>query len=31
MQRTPKGRIATAKAFEYLGVKNPGNDGTLFD
>ncbi len=30
IQRTPKGRVATAKAFEYLGVKLPGSEGGLF-
>ncbi|MCH8557223.1 MAG: Holliday junction branch migration DNA helicase RuvB [Balneolia bacterium] len=32
IQRTPKGRTATQKAFEYMGVKLPGgNDKSLFD
>lgn len=30
LQRTPKGRIATAKAFDYLGVKPASDDGDLF-
>lgn len=32
MQRTPKGRVATEKAFKYLGVSfSRGNDKSLFD
>jgi len=31
IQRTPRGREATAKAYEHLGKKHPGNTGTLFD
>ncbi len=32
MQRTPKGRIVTAKAYKYLGIKEPGtNDVNLFN
>lgn len=31
LQRTPKGRVATAKAYQYLGVKKKGPDGDLFD
>lgn len=34
MQRTPKGRIAAAKAYQYLGIKKSGNprgDQSLFD
>ncbi|PWN07761.1 Holliday junction branch migration DNA helicase RuvB [Rhodohalobacter mucosus] len=27
MQRTPKGRVATARAYQYLGVKLPGGKG----
>ena len=30
IQRTPRGREATAKAFEHLGVPMTGNDLTLF-
>ena len=30
LQRTPKGRVATAKAYQYLGISNSG-DGSLFD
>lgn len=33
MQRTPKGRVVTARAYQYLGVKHPGgksSDGDLF-
>jgi Holliday junction DNA helicase RuvB len=30
LQRTPRGREVTAKAYEHLGKKNPGNTGTLF-
>ena len=30
MQRTPRGREVTAKAYEHLGKKNPGTTGTLF-
>tara|TARA_B100000989_G_scaffold51654_1_gene34406 strand:+ start:2438 stop:3448 length:1011 start_codon:yes stop_codon:yes gene_type:complete len=30
LQRTPKGRIATAKAFSYLGIQRPDNSGALF-
>lgn len=31
LQRTPKGRVPTAKAYQYLGVKPPRPTGTLFD
>jgi Holliday junction DNA helicase RuvB len=31
LQRTPKGRIPTARAYQYLGVKMPGTSSTLFD
>jgi Holliday junction DNA helicase RuvB len=31
LQRTPKGRVATAKAYEYFGVKRAGDDGDLFN
>jgi holliday junction DNA helicase RuvB len=34
MQRTPKGRVAAAKAYQYLGVKQSGqssSDGDLFN
>jgi Holliday junction DNA helicase RuvB len=30
LQRTPRGREATAKAYAHLGKKKPGNTGTLF-
>ncbi|MGB0345937.1 MAG: Holliday junction DNA helicase RuvB C-terminal domain-containing protein, partial [Balneolaceae bacterium] len=30
LQRTPKGRVVTAKAYQYLGVKKKGSDGDLF-
>ena len=30
LQRTPRGREVTAKAYEHLGKTNPGNTGTLF-
>jgi holliday junction DNA helicase RuvB len=30
LQRTPRGREATAKAYEHLGKKKSGNTGTLF-
>ena len=30
MQRTPRGREVTAKAYEHLGKTRPGNAGTLF-
>jgi Holliday junction DNA helicase RuvB len=30
LQRTARGREATAKAYEHLGKTNPGNTGTLF-
>lgn len=31
IQRTPKGRTATRKAFEYMGVKPQGEAGDLFN
>jgi Holliday junction DNA helicase RuvB len=31
LQRTPKGRIATNKAFSYLGMQRPADSGSLFD
>jgi Holliday junction DNA helicase RuvB len=31
IQRTPRGRMATEKAFKHLGVVAPGRSGTLFD
>ncbi len=30
LQRTPRGREVTAKAYEHLGKMKPGNAGTLF-
>lgn len=30
IQRTPRGREVTAKAYEHLGKSNPGQAGTLF-
>lgn len=30
MQRTPKGRVATAKAYQYLGLKPGGEESDLF-
>ncbi len=30
LQRTPRGREVTAKAYEHLGKSHPGNPGTLF-
>jgi holliday junction DNA helicase RuvB len=30
LQRTPRGREVTAKAYEHLGKLKPGNTGTLF-
>jgi Holliday junction DNA helicase RuvB len=30
LHRTPRGRVATARAFEYLGQKPPGSQGTLW-
>src|SRR5436190_6049285 len=30
IQRTPRGREVTAKAYEHLGKMKPGNTGTLF-
>ena len=30
MQRTPKGRVAAAKAYQYLGLKPGGDDSDLF-
>lgn len=31
LQRTPKGRVPTAKAYQYLGIKMPGEVNTLFN
>ncbi|MBL7743426.1 MAG: Holliday junction branch migration DNA helicase RuvB [Chitinophagaceae bacterium] len=31
IHRTPRGREVTAKAYEHLDKKNPGNAGTLFE
>ena len=31
LQRTPKGRVATAKAYQYLGIDRKANDKDLFD
>ncbi len=31
LQRTPRGREVTAKAYDHLGKKNPGKAGTLFE
>ncbi len=31
IQRTPRGRIATPKAYQHLGVVPPGSTGSLFD
>ncbi len=31
LQRTPKGRVATAKAYQYLGVQTKGSDKGLFE
>ena len=30
LKRTPKGRVATAKAFSYLGIERPNDSETLF-
>ena len=30
LMRTPRGREATAKAYEHLGKKRPGREGELF-
>ena len=30
LQRTPRGRVATARAYEHLGVTPPGSTGRLF-
>jgi Holliday junction DNA helicase RuvB len=30
MQRTPKGRVATAKAYQYLGINPGGEESNLF-
>ena len=30
LKRTPKGRVATAKAFSYLGLKRPNDSEALF-
>ena len=31
LQRTPRGREVTAKAYEHLGKTRPGREGTLFE
>ena len=31
IQRTPRGRIAENRAFDYLGIKKTENQQTLFD
>ncbi|MAB67191.1 MAG: Holliday junction branch migration DNA helicase RuvB [Bacteroidetes bacterium] len=31
LQRTPKGRVATAKAYQYLGIDRNASDKDLFD
>ena len=31
LQRTPRGRTATEKAYKHVGVVPPGRAGTLFD
>ena len=31
LQRTPKGRVATAKAYQYLGIDRKASDKDLFD
>ncbi len=31
LQRTPRGREATSKAYKHLGVVPPGREGTLFE
>ena len=31
LQRTPKGRVATAKAYQYLGVSRTGDESDLFN
>lgn len=31
LQRTPRGREATSKAYKHLGVVSPGREGTLFE
>lgn len=31
LQRTPRGREVTAKAYQHLGKKKPGDTGTLFE
>lgn len=31
LHRTPKGRVATTKAYQYLGVEKKGTDKDLFD
>ncbi len=30
LQRTPRGRVATRRAYEHLGLEPPGESGTLF-
>jgi Holliday junction DNA helicase RuvB len=31
IQRTPRGRIATAAAYKHLGLAAPGREGSLFE
>ncbi len=31
IQRTPRGRVATAAAYKHLGLTPPGREGSLFD
>jgi Holliday junction DNA helicase RuvB len=31
LQRTPRGRVATAAAYRHLGVTPPRADGSLFE
>jgi Holliday junction DNA helicase RuvB len=30
LDRTPRGRVATARAYEYLGLASPGKDSRLW-
>jgi Holliday junction DNA helicase RuvB len=30
IKRTPRGRVATARAYEHLGLDPPERDGSLF-
>jgi Holliday junction DNA helicase RuvB len=30
LDRTPRGRVATARAYEYFGLDQPGRDGRLW-